>query len=309
MITIRRLTFVIILGMWILIGAGSLVTTMGAGLSIPDWPLAFHRFIPPHWHQGVVMEYGHRVIAGVLILATLALVITAWRSDLNRKYRRIPILILVLILVQALLGGLTVLLDLPRLVSIAHALVAQVTLLSAVFFWVLIKFSFTETVYEGHLHRLMRPLYPWAITVTVLVFLQVLLGIITRHYSAGLAVPDFPLAYGHLWPPNTYMSIPYLKPRIWVHMIHRYLGIIVAVFTVALTLISVRRYPNVKSLTYLARTTFALVFLQILLGGWIVWSSRHWLPTTFHVMTGTAITGLFLWFSFELFRIEHEGIL
>ena len=36
--------------------------------------------------------------------------------------------------------------------------------------------------------------------VTGLILLQLMLGATMRHQHAGLAIPDFPLAYGKLWP-------------------------------------------------------------------------------------------------------------
>ena len=73
------------------------------------------------------------------------------------------------------------------------------------------------------------------LTTTVLVFAQLILGAVMRHQHAGLAVPDFPLAYGKLWPPMDAAFVEHInqqrlaaqdyKPitaqQIGLHMAHR----------------------------------------------------------------------------------------
>ena len=60
-----------------LLTAGALVTSNDAGLSIPDWPLAYGSLVPP-LVGGIRYEYGHRVVRGhhcdvTVMLAHLAL--------------------------------------------------------------------------------------------------------------------------------------------------------------------------------------------------------------------------------------------
>ena len=57
--------------------------------------------------------------------------------------------------------------------------------------------------------------------LAVLVFLQVLIGAIMRHLGAGLAIPDFPLAFGRLIPPDWTGPIA-------VNYLHRTGGFVVA---------------------------------------------------------------------------------
>ena len=57
---------------------------------------------------------------------------------------------------------------------------------------------------------------------------QILVGATMRHTDAGLAIPDFPLAFGHLIPPSW-------DPKIAVHFAHRVGALVVTLFAIATT--------------------------------------------------------------------------
>lgn len=165
---------------FLLLIAGGLVTSTGSGLSVPDWPLSFGKLMPP-MIGGVLYEHGHRLIAGtVAVLAwTLAFWSFALRAD--RLTRVLSGLAAVLILFQAILGGITVLYRLPPPVSIAHACLAQ-----AVFCLLLASaqscsewFRLTDESGSGELWR------SGALAVGAL-FLQLVFGATLRHTGSGL---------------------------------------------------------------------------------------------------------------------------
>lgn len=58
----RILTFTTVIATIFLIFVGSLVTSTGSGLAVPDWPLAFGTLFPPTV-GGVLYEHGHRMVA------------------------------------------------------------------------------------------------------------------------------------------------------------------------------------------------------------------------------------------------------
>ncbi len=66
----------------VVITAGALVTSNDAGLSVPDWPTSFGYLVKvPHFVGGVRYEWSHRMVAGTLVLLTLAIAIwTCWSS-------------------------------------------------------------------------------------------------------------------------------------------------------------------------------------------------------------------------------------
>jgi heme a synthase len=107
-----------------LLMAGGLVTSHEAGLAVPDWPLSYGRFMPP-MVGNIFWEHGHRMIAGFVALLTLATAVTVQRLESRAWVRRLAWAAFAMVFLQAVLGGLTVLLMLPPAVSIAHACLGQ----------------------------------------------------------------------------------------------------------------------------------------------------------------------------------------
>lgn len=108
----------------LLIAAGGLVTSTESGLSVPDWPLSYGQFFPP-MVGGVRFEHSHRVIAGAVGVLTLILAALVRYAEPRIWLRRLALVACLLVLAQALLGGLTVLHLLPLAISVTHACVAQ----------------------------------------------------------------------------------------------------------------------------------------------------------------------------------------
>ena len=109
---------------WLLLLAGALVTSNDAGLAVPDWPLSYGKLMPP-MVGGILYEHGHRLIAASVGLLTILLAAWLWQSEPRRWLRRLGLLALALVILQGLLGGITVLFFLPPAISVAHACLAQ----------------------------------------------------------------------------------------------------------------------------------------------------------------------------------------
>jgi cytochrome c oxidase assembly protein subunit 15 len=108
-----------------LVVAGASVTSNEAGLSVPDWPLSYGKIMPP-MTGGVFYEHGHRMVATTVGILTIVLAIWLWRSDRRQWMKRLGLAALGLVIIQGVLGGLTVLFMLPKWVSIAHACLAEI---------------------------------------------------------------------------------------------------------------------------------------------------------------------------------------
>lgn len=106
-----------------LIFIGGLVTSTHSGLSVPDWPLSFGRLMPP-MVGGILYEHGHRMAATAVGFLTI-LTVFAFRREPRAWLRRASWAALGLVIVQGVLGGLTVRLKLPKPISIAHGTLAQ----------------------------------------------------------------------------------------------------------------------------------------------------------------------------------------
>ena len=172
-----------------LIVAGALVTSNEAGLAVPDWPLSYGTWMPP-WVGNIRYEHGHRMVAGFVGLLTIGLVFWLWRCEPRRWVRRLGLAALGAVVAQALLGGATVLLMLPTVVSVGHACLAQI------FFCLTITLALAtgprwlqEPVPRVSLR--LEPGFPPLPTLTIVttaaIFLQLILGAALRHKGFGIA--------------------------------------------------------------------------------------------------------------------------
>jgi len=114
-----RLAWAAVIAVFFLMTFGNVVSATGSGLACPDWPLCHGSVIPP-LRLDVLIEYSHRLAAlaaTVLIVATTVLALRGTRAP---GLRRLAWLLPTLLAVQIALGGITVLLKLPHLISTAH---------------------------------------------------------------------------------------------------------------------------------------------------------------------------------------------
>ncbi|HUY28660.1 MAG TPA: COX15/CtaA family protein [Candidatus Binataceae bacterium] len=263
-----------------LIFVGGLVTSTGSALAVPDWPLAFGKLVPA-WKGGIRFEFGHRVVAASVVALTIVLMVWAWRVEPRRWVRTTILGAFGLIIVQAILGGITVLFELPLPIAVAHAATAQA------FFCLMVSIAiFTNPRWEGTPRRVEAstriPLAMLAGITTGVIYLQILVGAVMRHLGAGLAIPDFPLAFGQVIPPywNEYIAVNF------AHRCGAVLVTIMAAWTVARVFRSHRDVPELR------RPALGLVLLlvmQICLGAITIWSGRAVIPTTSHVLIGAAV--------------------
>src|SRR5882724_5465134 len=204
-----------------LIFMGGLVTSHGAGMSVPDWPNSYgynmFLFPPRLWIGGILYEHTHRLMGTVVGMLSIALAIWAWRVETRRWVRWLAASTLLAVILQGVLGGLRVVLVKLDL-AIVHACVAQAFFLLAALcavvtsnWWINAPdFSRSEDAVAG------RRLITACVFATVMVYAQLIVGATMRHYQAGLAVPDLPLAYGKLIPRTDAASLDlYNQHRAW----------------------------------------------------------------------------------------------
>ena len=167
--------------------AGALVTSNNAADSVPDWPLAYGKIIPP-LVGGIRFEYTHRVIAAIVSILTLVLAIwiavSHWGKQ-SRLARRIGWTAFALVIAQAVLGGIRVLDGHPAVSATAHATLGQIFFITVVGLAVYIS-----PWWQRDLPRLedsgspsVRSLAAWT---TAIIFVQLILGAGFRHGAWGI---------------------------------------------------------------------------------------------------------------------------
>ena len=167
---------------FLLLIAGGLVTSTGSSLAVPDWPLSFGKAMPP-MIGGVAFEHGHRMIAGAVAALTWTLTLWLWKSEPRAWVRKLGYLAAGGILLQALLGGATVLLRLPPAVSISHACLAQ-----AVFCLLVAVAQATSPWYRSPVREAAGDRGLWKAGAFALgaVYVQLVFGALLRHTGTGL---------------------------------------------------------------------------------------------------------------------------
>ena len=281
-----------------LIFAGGMVTSTGSGLAVPDWPLSFGMLFPP-MQGGVFYEHGHRMIAGVAGFLTLGLAIWLKLVEGRAWVRQLGYAALLLVIVQAILGGLTVLLKLPVAVSVAHAATAQA------FFCMVVALAIVtgkawlawEAQPRSSTATYWTPAFKLAIATFLLIYAQILVGAIMRHLGAGYAIQDFPLSMGRIIP-------PFESHFVVIHFMHRALGFALAAWIFYVAAVFYRTFKGIAPILRVVNALLALILLQILLGGVAIWTQIAPVPTTVHLVTASAILATSLWMIGRVFQFQ-----
>lgn len=259
--------------------AGALVSSTGSGLALPGWPSLAAGTEPA---AGAGLQLTHRLLAALVGLLAILVAALAWRSDPRPWMKGLSVAAVALVVGQAVYGGLAVVSLLPAYFSVFHAALAQL------FFGLTVAMALFTS--EGWLERERGraaqsdpALARWALASTIAIYVQVLVGATMRHsYVAdgrpgGLAIPDYPLAFGQVLPLGELGS-----SIVAVAFLHRLVALVTAAL-VAVTVARVyRRHAGEGGLVKPASLLALLVATQIALGGLAVLSGMTPLVTTMH---------------------------
>ena len=186
----HRFTVLTALSTLVLMGWGAFVTSIEAGLAVPDWPSSYDSYDPfnpwPGWWRvtPLLAEHGHRLLGMLTGLLTMVLAVWTWFAESRRWLRWLALGALALVSFQGLLGGLRVVwlsLDL----AVVHAATAQLFLglivALAVFTsnWWLSGNAVADGPRDPRLWRL-------SLAVPAAVWLQIILGALLRHPGTGI---------------------------------------------------------------------------------------------------------------------------
>jgi cytochrome c oxidase assembly protein subunit 15 len=223
----------------VLLTAGALVTSEDAALAVPDWPLSYGTLNPP-MVGGIAFEHSHRLIAAGLGLLIIVLAFLLWRYEKRPFMRWFGFAALGTVILQGVLGGLTVLKLLHYWLPVMHACIAEIM------FAILVSIAF----FTSHWYMRDLPQYPEHSTPSIhfivtlnsfVIFLQVLVGAGFRHKYLSLK-------------PHVFGAAIVLGMVIWTAAVLR------------------RRFPDVPAIGRVRNLLHSIVGLQILLGLVALWA-------------------------------------
>jgi len=267
---------------------GLCLVALGTGVAVA---------VPRPWTDGLVVA-----------LTGLAAFSASWlwpRCEPAEKWLRwCGVAAVVGVILQGVLGGLRVVLYKDAL-GIFHATLAQL------FFALVCGIAlFTSRWWQTPPARTPSTFDPRLSTLflatTLLILGQLALGATMRHQHAGLAIPDFPLAYGKLWPAMDAASVarynqqrieatavnPITAFQIGLQMAHRLVALAV-LGAVAFAVWSARRALGCRALlSRLALGWLGLIVVQVLLGAATIWSNKAADVATAHVLVGALALAL-----------------
>lgn len=305
---LHRYAMFVVATILLLIFFGGQVKSTEAGLSVPDWPNTYGHFMFSFpWEKmvgGIFWEHSHRMIASIVGLLTFALTIWVYRVDPRVWVRRVSLAASIAVLVQGVMGGLTVLLLLPVWASSTHGTLAQIYLCLVVVIAMATSARWVDRP-ERATDSATRPLRRLALMTTAAIFLQLVIGAIMRHSEAGLVIPDFPTMFGSWLPPLSDAAITDANEVLWredllwriglsevtrghmiVHLLHRAWAVVVTALILSLFVRVMRHWKSKAEIRRPATLLMVLVVVQITLGILTILTEKQFTVTTLHVLVG-----------------------
>lgn len=277
-----RAFLITILWTLFLLFLGSVVHATESSLACPDWPTCFGTMVP-EMTGGVFWEHLHRLVAGGLILFFSAAAYLVWREEPRFSWiRKWTVAGILLLLVQAVLGGITVLYRLPDAISTSHLGLAFLFLGLVTVLFVAGSPSWTQGVGPtGDARSLLRTA---GLAGSILVFVQSLVGAAVRHTDAGVACPDVPLCLGRWIPPLE-------NGLVALHFGHRALGIAVMALILWVGHLAFWRGGS-RRIRLLAVAVAGLAVGQVVLGFLSVYFRLSVVPVSLHTLLAATLLAL-----------------
>lgn len=295
MTTLHPRAFKVVVGWTLcLLFLGSVVHATESSLACPDWPTCFGTMVP-EMEGGVFWEHLHRLVAGGLVLMFGLATWLARKEARDRPWIfRASLAGIGLLVVQSVFGGLTVIYQLPDLVSTTHLSLAFGFLVLAT---VLASSTLARPSYTPPLRR-SRLIGRLAVLAAGLVFAQSVLGALVRHMDAGMACPDIPLCLGRVVP-------PLVNGPIIAHFTHRVLAAFVLFAVLGLS-IQTWKTNGRGGLHNWTAFAFALVLLQIGLGIASVLTTLAVVPVSLHTLVAATLLAVLAHVATQALRAERS---
>src|SRR5438067_10535655 len=306
----------------LLICSGGMVTSKNVGLAVPDWPTTFgyNMFLFPvsEWVGGILFEHTHRLIGSVVGFLTIILAVWLWLREDRQWVRNLGVIALGGVIWQGILGGLRVTMMKDE-IGIFHACVAQA------FLGLLVVIALVTTNFWPRLanqnvdFKKFALLKALAVAITIAIYVQLALGATMRHQHCDLAILDFPTANGAWIPDTSAAALAKINAwrdaralsdvsafQIWLQMVHRFLALIIAIAIVAFCVRVSKEVRDFAALKRLSLLWVVLMFGQIALGAWVIWSNKAADIATAHVALGAVMLSFGVSISAICWRISQR---
>lgn len=275
-----------------LIVLGGVVRVTESGDACPDWPRCKGELLPP-LDSAVLIEFSHRLLASVVGLLILAMAFYAWR-----RMRHLPLvrwgaaLAVLLVGGQIILGGLTVLNDLPPGMVTAHLALASALLATLA----VVAIACFDLRPRGQAQeRETASTFRNLVVVGALATLGLMLtGSYVSGAGAGLAFPDWPLFDGRLLPEGGRLTM--------IHALHRVSAALVGVLLIYVALRAWRTQRWHRGVLFGTFFALALYAVEVLVGAANIWtllqpaaSGAHLALASALWLTLTAVAALSHW--------------
>ena len=277
----RNVSAITVAAVFALVILGGVVRVTESGLGCPDWPGCDGGIFPPLETKALI-EYSHRLTASFVVgPLILFLFIAAWMRYRMERWILVPASVAFgLVIAQAMLGGATVLSELPGSTVMAHLAVGEALLAVLV---VLAVVAFRGPLLMG--------IPDWAVGKTrrfpalsvvagVAVFLLLLSGSYVTITGSTGACFEWPLCQGDVFPEHRLQ---------FIHMFHRYVAGIVGLFVLYSLHLGFRGRTQPVEIRVLAMVSVAFIVAQVLAGAWAVSSDFSQNLRALHLALATAV--------------------
>jgi heme A synthase len=296
---LRGISLLTAISVFALVVLGGVVRVTESGLGCPDWPLCYGKVLPP-LEITAIIEYTHRLVASAivspLVIATCAL---AWVARRHQGWLVTPASLAILLLLgQAILGGITVLQELPGFIVLAHLALGE-ALLACMVLVAVVAYRGSLSLNpggEGVADRFPK----LALASAAGVYILLLTGSLVIASGATPACVTWPLCQGEVMPGH---------PLAAIHLGHRYVAAIIGLFLLYTLHVGIRgraidimvdnkiealhagarvrrRRAEVR---YLSMLVLALFAAQVLVGAFTVWTSFSVELKALHLAMATGV--------------------
>ena len=264
-----------------LVVLGGVVRVTESGLGCPDWPLCYGSIIPP-LEMTAIIEYTHRLVASAIVSPLVILTfVLVWLAHRKKKWLVLPAAVSVVFLVaQALLGGVTVLTELPGPVVASHLALGQALLGCLIWIAVLANHRGFR---QGAGIAVLKGFPMLSVLAAGAVYLLILSGSVVTATNATGACITWPLCQGQIFPSSSLAMI---------HMAHRIVALVLGLFMLYVVHLGFRDAAKPRGIRRLSMAVAGFFTVQVLVGAFMVWGGFQPFMLALHLSVSAVVWAL-----------------